>query len=120
MQTCWAKLPVSLLLAHNFWITLLVILAYHILSTLCTLPVLSVLYILLQLDPHLEMQGGQGLPVPGLPSQISMAVLIECLVVGLTTIQGTSVQMGLCIYPGLLLDTMELLQLGVLVAQVSW
>ena len=49
-----------------------------------------------------------------------MALLIMCLVVGLTTIQGASTQMDSCIYPGLLLDTMVLLQLGVLVAQVSW
>ena len=49
-----------------------------------------------------------------------MAVLIECLVVGLTTIQGASAQMDSCIYPGLLLDMTVLLQLGVLVAQVSW
>ena len=49
-----------------------------------------------------------------------MAVLIKCLVVGLTTIQGASAQMDSCIYWGLLLDTMVLLQLGVLVAQVSW
>ena len=56
----------------------------------------------------------------GLPSQTSVAVLIKCLVVGLTTVQGASAQMDSCIYPGLLLDTMELLQLVVLVAQVSW
>ena len=56
----------------------------------------------------------------GLLSQTSVAGLMDCLIVGLTTIQGVSAQMDSCIYPGLLLDTTVLLQLGVLVAQVSW
>ena len=60
------------------------------------------------------------MPVLDLLSQTSVAVLIECLVVGLTTVRGASAQVDLCVYPKLLLDTAELLQLRVLIAQVSW
>ena len=49
-----------------------------------------------------------------------MAVLIECLVVGLMAVWGASAQVDSCVYPELLLDTTELLQLRVPIAQVSW
>ena len=56
VETCWAELPVALLLTCNCLITLLVMLAYHVLPALCTVPVSCILYVLVRLDPHLETQ----------------------------------------------------------------
>ena len=53
-EMCCTKLLMFLLVEHNFLLTLLVMLTYHVLPTLSAIPVLCVLCILLRLDPHLE------------------------------------------------------------------
>ena len=120
MVVCWARLPVSLLLAHYCQIVLRILHALRIMPAMCALPFLQVLRVLLQLNAFPAMQVGLELPLLVLTSSPCAAVLIKYLVLVLAMIQGASAQVGSCVYPELQQPaTLVFLQVTFLMVQVG-
>ena len=96
--------------------------ALCILPSKCALPVLHALCVLMQLDAFPAAQVGVELPLLVLTLHVGAAVLIECLVLVLATVQGAPAQVDSCAYPELQQSaTLVFLQVEFSMVQVvSW